>query len=146
MESIYTVDASVFLNAFNPAEAGHADSRALLEKLQRAQTPIIVPTLLLPEVAAAIRRGRRNEALAKQFAATLRRLPHLVFIPLDDNLAARSADTAAAYRLRGSDAVYVALAMRFGAALITLDKEQHNRAKPNLQSYYPVELLSTLLL
>jgi hypothetical protein len=55
--STYTVDASVFLNAFNPYEAGHEESHRLLARLQDEATPIIVPTLLLPEVAASMRRS-----------------------------------------------------------------------------------------
>jgi predicted nucleic acid-binding protein len=81
------VDASVFLNAFNPYEAGHDESHRLLARLQERATPIIVPTLLLPEIAAAISRGREDDALAREFAAALSRLPHLVLIPLDTVLA-----------------------------------------------------------
>jgi hypothetical protein len=53
MASTFTVDASVFLNAFNPYEAGHEESHRLLGHLQAQAWPVIVPTLLLPEVAAA---------------------------------------------------------------------------------------------
>jgi predicted nucleic acid-binding protein len=75
MTTTYTIDASVFINAFNPAEAGHADSQRLLAQLRSQAAPLIAPTLLLPEVAAAIRRGRGDEALARQFTAALSRLP-----------------------------------------------------------------------
>ncbi|UCC63636.1 MAG: DUF3883 domain-containing protein [Anaerolineae bacterium] len=54
MASVYTVDASVFLNAFNPYEAGHEESHRLLARLQEEAAPIVVPTLLLPGVAAAV--------------------------------------------------------------------------------------------
>jgi len=53
MAHTYTVDASVWMNAFNPYEQGHKDSNRLLARLQAQAVPIIVPTLLLPEVAAA---------------------------------------------------------------------------------------------
>jgi len=78
--STYTVDASVFLNGFNPYEAGHEESQRLLALLQEQAAPIVVPTLLLPEVAAAIGRGRQDADLAREFAAALSRLPHLVLI------------------------------------------------------------------
>jgi predicted nucleic acid-binding protein len=142
MAKIYTVDASVFLNAFNPAETGHRQSRRLLALLQERATPIIVPTLLLPEVAAAIRRGRDDETLARQFAAALRRLPHLVLVPLDSTLANQAIDVAAQYRLRGSDAVYTAVALRFGSSLVTLDREQKERVLSILSTRYPAEALA----
>lgn len=141
MSSTYTVDASVFLNAFNPYEAGHEDSYRLLAMLQEQATPIIVPTLLLPEVAAAVGRGRQDADLAREFAVTLSRLPHLVLIPLDATLAQQAADVAARHRLRGSDAVYAAVALRFGSTLITLDREQQERVADVLLTRYPAAML-----
>lgn len=141
MPAIYTVDASVFLNAFNPFESGYEVSRRFLELLQAKAIPIIVPTLLLPEVAAAISSGSGNESLAREFVSSLERLPHLMLIPLDVGLARQAVDVAAAHRLRGSDAVYVAVALRFGGALATLDREQHDRGSGALAAYYPAEAL-----
>ncbi|HID62769.1 MAG TPA: PIN domain-containing protein [Anaerolineae bacterium] len=142
MASVYTIDASVFLNAFNPYEVGHEESHHLLARLQKQSVPIVVPTLLLPEVAAAVGRGREDEGLAREFAATLSRLPHLVLIPLDTTLAQQAADAAAQYRLRGSDAVYVAVALRFGSTLVTLDREQRERVAVTLTARYPAEALA----
>jgi predicted nucleic acid-binding protein len=144
MASTYTVDASVFLNAFNPYEAGHEASHRFLAGLQERAVPIIVPLLLLPEVAAAISRGREDEALAREFAATLTRLPHLVWVPLDSTLARQAADVAAQYRLRGSDAVYGAVALRFGATLVTLDGEQLERMEAVLAACPPSEALADM--
>ena len=53
MATPYTVDASVFLSAFNRDEAGHADSQRLLAEIQDVAIPIVAPTLLLPELAAS---------------------------------------------------------------------------------------------
>jgi predicted nucleic acid-binding protein len=142
MATIYTVDASVFLNAFNPYEVGHEESHRLLARLQEQAVPIIVPTLLLPEVAAAVIRGREDEDLAREFAATLSRLPHLVLVPLDTTLAQQAADVAAQYRLRGSDAVYATVALRFGSTLVTLDREQRERVAEALTARYPAEALA----
>ncbi|MDH4138266.1 MAG: hypothetical protein OEW09_16350 [Anaerolineae bacterium] len=53
-------DLSVFLNAFNPYEVGHEESHRLLARLQEQSVPIIMPTLLLTEVAAAVSRGGKT--------------------------------------------------------------------------------------
>ena len=142
MATLYTVDASVFLNAFNPYEPRHLDSRQFLSQLQAQATPVVVPTLLLPEVAAAIGRGRQDETLARSFASALGRLPHLVWVPLDKTLAQQAVDVAAQYQLRGSDAVYAAVALRFGSTLVTLDREQGERVKTALTALSPVEALA----
>ena len=144
MARTYTADASVFLNGFNPYESGHEESHELLRFLQDQGIPIIVPTLLLPEVAAAISRGQRDSELAYGFAAALKRLPHLVLVPLDESLSEQAAETAAQCCLRGSDAVYAAVALRFGATLVTLDREQATRLAAVLTARDPLEALATL--
>ena len=144
MPGPYAIDASVFINAFNPLEIGHNASQAVLTRLQSQSIPLISPTLLLPETAAAISRGQDNTELARRFALTLSRLPHLVLIPLDIQLAQQALDVAARYRLRGSDAVYAAAALRFACPLVTLDQEQHDRVAAVLKTYYPFEVLPEL--
>ncbi len=91
MRGTFTVDASVFLNAFIPYEEGHDDCQRLLSSMQDAAAPIVVPTVLLPEVAAAIARGRGDADLALRFSKALSRLPHLVLVALDQTLAQQAA-------------------------------------------------------
>jgi len=141
----YTVDASVFLNAFNPYEAGHAESNRLLALLQEKAEPVIVPTLLLPEVAGAVARGRQDASLARRFTEALSRLPHLVIVPLDAALADQATGVAADHALRGSDAIYIAVALRFGSTLVTLDREQRERAAGLISICWPAEALAGLL-
>jgi predicted nucleic acid-binding protein len=80
---MYTVDASVWVNGFDQREAGHATSRQLLEVLRIRALPIIVPNLVLAEVAGAISRTRSDPAQAEVFATTLGRLPNVTVVPLD---------------------------------------------------------------
>jgi len=46
---------------------------------------------------------------------------------VDESVADLAVDIAANNRLRGSDAIYAAVALRFGTELITLDREQLDR-------------------
>ena len=50
----------------------------------------------------------------------------------------------AQHRLRSNDAVYAAVALRFGSILVTLDREQHDRLARVLTSYTPGEALIEL--
>lgn len=145
MSATYTIDASVFLNAFNPYESGHQESSRILSLLQDAATPIIVPTLLLPEVAAGVARGSRNTELATKFTAALSRLPHMVFVPIDQSLAHRAAEIAARFRLRGADAIYAAVALRFGSVLVTLDRQQRERVAEAVTTRWPAEAIADWL-
>jgi predicted nucleic acid-binding protein len=110
--------------------------------MQEEALPIIVPALVLPEVAAAVARGRDDPDLARQFAAHLRRLPHTILVAIDEKLAAQAADIAAHHRLRGSDSVYAAVALRFGSTLVTLDEEQRQRVDEVIPTRLPVEALA----
>lgn len=140
------MDASVFLNAFKPYEQGHKANHDMPAHLHCRSTlfPSSVPTLLLPEVAAAISRGRQDVALAREFALALTRLPHMVMVPLDDTLARQALEVAAGHRLRGSDAVYAAVALRFGSTLVTLDREQQERVPSLIPVCRPVEFMDEL--
>lgn len=133
----FTVDASVFLNAFNPSEEGHEESKTVLSTLQEGATPIIVPNLLRVEASAAVARGHGDPELAQKFAESLIRLPHLVVVMLDDRLAATAAGLAADLRLRGADAVYGAVALRFGSALVSRDEEQLERLAEVVPTFHP---------
>ncbi len=72
---MYTVDASVWVNAFDQREQGHDTSREVLEVLRDRALPVFVPNLLLVEVAGAISRTRNNPAQAQDFAMNLLNLP-----------------------------------------------------------------------
>lgn len=144
MAGPFAVDASFLLNAFLSGEAGSQVSQDLLVRLQSQAVPLVAPTLLLPETAAAIGRGQNNPEYGRQFAVNLQRLPHLILVPLDLILAQQAVNISANYRLRGSDAVYAAVAIRFACPLITLDREQHDRVADVLQTCYPAELLGSL--
>jgi predicted nucleic acid-binding protein len=144
MPGPYTIDASVFLNAFNLGERGSDTSRKLLAQLQSQAVPIIAPTLLLPETAAAIGRGQGNPELARQFAEALSKLPHLVLVPLDLILSQLAVEIAAQHRIRGSDAVYAAVTQRYTCPLITLDQEQRMCLEAMVKTFDPEEAVKIL--
>lgn len=127
MNSPVTVDASVFVNAFIPTESGSDQSLEFITRLRTEGIPLIQPTLFLPEVIASVARKKGNAELALALAQELRKYSGLTLTALDENLADFASEVAANNRLRGSDAVYAAVALRFGTELITLDREQLDR-------------------
>jgi predicted nucleic acid-binding protein len=137
----YTVDASVFVNAFNPHEEGHAESLAILAAIQEHGDPVIVPALLLPEVASAVARASDDRAGALQYTDALMALPYFTIVALTSTMARQAADVAAAHRLRGADSVYVAVARRYGTTLVTRDEEQRSRASAVIACHTPEEAL-----
>ncbi len=137
MSAAFTIDASVLVSAFTPSEKAHRSCQALLREIRRSETPMILPTLAIVEIAAAIGRGQSKPDLGYAFALEVSRFPELTLVNLDTSLAHEAADIAARHRLRGSDAVYVAVARRFGATLLTLDAEQRERAAAIVPVHWP---------
>lgn len=143
MSELYTIDASVFVNAFNSYESGHEESHDLLERLQALHFSLIEPTLLLPELAATVSRIFQDEEMARDFTEGVRELPHLSLVQLDESLAELTVNVASRHRLRGSDSVYVAVAHRYGATLVTLDREQYIRGAEVVPTQTPLEALDS---
>jgi len=137
----YTVDASVFVNAFSPHEEGHTASMAMLAAIQQAGDPIIVPTLVLPEIAAAVARATNDSIGALQYANATAAFPHLTIVSLTPATARQAAELAASHRLRGADAVYVAVARRYGTTLVSRDEEQRSRGSAAVTCQTPEEAL-----
>jgi len=138
----FTVDASVFVNAFNPHETGHAASLEILSVIQRRGDPIIVPTLLVTEVASAVARASDDTAGSLDYSEAITGLPHLTLVTLTPAIARQAADLAAAHRLRGADAIYVAVALRYGTVLVTRDGEQRARGMGAVNCRTPEEALA----
>jgi predicted nucleic acid-binding protein len=140
-----TLDASVIMNAVNPAEAGHATSQQLLTLIQTQHVTVIVPTLVLVEVAATISRVLGDTSRAQAFARHVSQLPVIRCVPLSRALALASADLAAAHRLRGADAVYASVAQRYGTTLISLDGEHLRRLTGIVPVLLPADAVAMLL-
>jgi predicted nucleic acid-binding protein len=138
---MYTIDASVVLNAFNETEIGHYESNQLITQLITQTIPIIEPSLVLVEVAATISRIRGDATLAQEFASALQKLSQITFIPLDHEITQQALEVAANYQLRGADAIYVAVALRYSTTLISLDKEHLTRVTGIVPTLTPAQAL-----
>lgn len=143
MNQNYTVDASVWVAAFLSADVNHHSSRAALAALLARRVILPCPALVLTEVAAAVARNTDRQDLAVRAMEVVRDFPGLVMYVLDAPLSEEAARLAAAQRLRGADATYVAVAARAGAVLLTWDQEMHDRGAAAAQTLTPDIWLAT---
>ena len=137
-----TVDASVFVAAARQVEPHHAESLAFLHELHADAAPVVCPTLVLPESAAAIARRTGDDALADEVVDLILTLAGLRLAVLDLPAAQRATDLAKAHRLRGADAVYVAVADAAEATLVTWDSEMLARAPGAVPTLTPSQWLA----
>lgn len=115
-----TVDANVFISAASPADVFHADSDEFLRRIRRFRLPLHCPALLLPETASGIVRPTGDLLAAQMAVISVQTFPGIQFISLTEARSQAAAQIALMCRLRGADAVYVALAQEMGTTLITL--------------------------
>ena len=138
----FVLDASLLVAGIRPGERFYDDARTALEILTRQRANLFVPSILFAEIAAAIARGSGSTDQAARDVQIVRRLAGLQIIAVDEALAGLAAGVAAHQRIRGCDAVYVALAQKRNAILITLDNEQRLRAPAAVVTWTPGELLA----
>jgi predicted nucleic acid-binding protein len=141
---MYTIDASVWINSSDTVEPGHDVSRQLLQELAARGLQLVLPTLVLPEVAGSVARTRNDTARGQSFAQGIAALPQLTLVPVDDALATEALALAATNRLRGADAVYAAVALRHGTTLVSLDREHLTRLSGILPVLTPADALAAL--
>ena len=123
------VDASVWLSYLVESDINHEASNSWLSGVLAEGEVIVAPVILLAEIAGAIARQTGNEALAQKTIDCLLSIPNLRLVIHDYGLSIQAARVAAALRLRGADASYVAVAATIGVPFVSWDKEQLMRAK-----------------
>lgn len=125
---MYTLDASIVGRDFDPGDPEYATCHELIAQLDQLSIPVIVLRLLLAEIAGLVRRLTRDPIRARLVVDAWRTFGHVQIIPLDDALLDTAAEIAADYALRGADATYVAVARQYNCTLVSLDREQRERA------------------
>lgn len=131
------IDASVYVALVNAHESHHASSWAWFERTVAAGEEIVAPVILLAEVAAALGRGTGDFRLARRVLQQLGQSRLIELIPVSLPLAERAAAIATQHRIRGCDAIYVALAEQMGDILFTLDRQQLARGDAVVSTQQP---------
>ena len=134
---MYVVDASVWVSYFMQEEETHSASRDWVSQQVDTGTRILGPSHVLAEISGAVSRRTGREELGRVSSTVISRLPDFQLIPIDRELADVSASVAAGMKLRGADAIYVALALLVNSPLVTWDKEQIDRGAPIVETLTP---------
>jgi len=144
MASSIVIDASVLVAAAIPDEPGHGSSLALVERCIQERVPFIGPAVVIPEVLGAITRITGRPRLGFQLLAAYRGRTEFSVLPVEVVLADSAGEIASLQRLKGCDAIYLALARDLTLPLVTLDREQRERAPEDVQVLTPNQALGEL--
>ncbi len=134
---MYVVDASVWVSRFVPSDVHHQPSYHWLEGTFTRGELLAAPALLLAEVAGALSRRTGRPEVAARAIDLLEQLPNSRLVTVDPQLARLAARLAGQLRLRGGDALYVALAQQLGFSLFTWDREQAERGRTATPVFAP---------
>ena len=140
----FTIDTSVFISRLSESEQTHQASRTFFEALPGKPVLVILPTLIAPEISGAMSRLAGSSAAGHESLQLLDALPNLNLVPVDEQLARDAAVIAAEGGMKGSDAVFVAVAQRFDAVLVSLDKTQKSRGPRSVRALTPEDALEEL--
>jgi predicted nucleic acid-binding protein len=138
------LDASVYVALVNAHEKEHARCWAWFEQVQASGEPVMAPVILLAEVAAALSRGMGDTALTQRVVQQLTRSTVIELIPVTRRIANQAAAIAATHRIRGCDAIYVALAQQSAERVVTLDRQQLERGAAIVETCEPWDWQSRL--
>ncbi len=123
-----TLDANIWVAAFDAHDRFHERSVSFLRAVASADRQLHAPAFLVVEVACALARRSGNAGIGAAAAARLQAHPALELHALDAQLLGMATDVGARHRLRGADALYAATAELTRAALISWDAELVTRA------------------
>jgi len=135
------VDASVWVASVLDKDAHHDVSLAFLHRFVMERQIATVPLLVWAEIAGAVARRTGDTDRGMKVAKLITAKIWVRGVPLDASLANESTRLAARLRLRGADAVYVALAVACREPLLTLDAEMLERASGVAETFTPEQWL-----
>ncbi len=121
------VDTSFWVSSLLPNDQNYEAARSWLNSHLRSSGRLLAPLLLVVEVAGALARVTGDANLVRTAVLDLYSFPFLQLFSMNRALVDDAADIAVTYRLRGADAIYVALALQFNVPLVTFDHEQLTR-------------------
>lgn len=132
-------DASVWISHLIAQDIHHSTSRRWLTAIVNQGAAIAAPALLLAEVAGAIARRTGDTDLGNKALNHILSTPDLHLVYTDSELGMLAAHLAAGQRLRGADALYVAVAYHLKIPLISWDREQIDRVRDLITAYTPAQ-------
>lgn len=132
----YTIDSSVWVAAFLASEASHKRAYAFLTSVIKDNSSVILPVTIPVEVALALAR-RGASPLANEALEFMLTLPSVQFVEITYLRMIDIIQATAPLKVRGMDAIVIAVAREYDSRLVTLDKELERRAKGFVKTASP---------
>ncbi len=126
---IFSLDASVFVSAFQKTEKHNLAAKEILAKISSERISLVSHALFFFEILSSMQRKTGDSSVTMKAMAIAKSLPAAKYVTIDQRLYASQESFVALLGLKGADAIYVAIANRYKAPLITFDQEILTRAE-----------------
>ena len=123
-----TVDANIWIAAFDPHDRFHEESTHFLTIVAKRHLPVVGPAFVVVECACAVARRTGNVGIAAEIQQRLYAYPHLILLPINERFLTAATALGIQHMVRGADALYVAAAHLSQTQLISWDDELCRRA------------------
>lgn len=135
------IDASVWLSFIVPTDIHFAQANEWAEWFEPGLERIAVPAHFLAEIAGVLSRTGADRQFVEETIDDIVSSDRFVLQDISVSLGLAAADIAKTGRVRGSDAVYLALARSLGSPLLTWDRQQRERGALFCRTMTPTEAI-----
>ena len=141
---LIVLDTSVWLANLIPVDGNHADTVPFFELMESRPIRFAVPAHFIAEVAGVLARIGQSAEVVEGAINAIDRGGRFEIHPTTIGSGLRAAEVAHLAKLRGSDAVFVALGQELDLPLITWDKQQRQRGALFCRTMTPLEAVRAL--
>lgn len=135
------IDTSAWIAGLVSGDAHHADTVPFLRLVESQATQFAVPAHFLAEIAGVLARtGERDEIIEIEIRS-IEASGRFHIVPVSVGMGLLAAEIARVAKIRGADAVFVALARGLDIPLITWDRQQRERGSSYCRTMTPVEAM-----
>lgn len=135
------IDTSVWISHLVVPDVHHAATNAWLEQVEANRLGFAVPAIFLSEVSGVLARIGAPDEFVAETISQIDGSARFAITPVSVGHAMRAADIARIARIRGSDAVFVALADSLDIPLVSWDNQQRERGGRFCRSLTPLEAM-----
>ena len=136
------IDTSAWIAGLVSGDAHHADTVPFLRLMESQSTQFAVPAHFLAEIAGVLARTGEVDAIVGVEIRSIETSGRFHITPVTVGLGLLAAEIAQVARIRGADAVFVALARGLDLPLITWDRQQQERGGAFCRTMTPVEAMA----
>ena len=135
------IDASVWLSAILPADVHYQYTVPWKHRVEVSGEPIAVPAHFPAEVAGVLSRTGSDHSFIADTLDQIGSERLFTIYPISAAFGRLCAEMASLAAVRGSDAIYLALAQFLDVPMLTWDKQQRERGAMFCRTMTPVEVM-----